>query len=188
MEGARRAPGWRPPSPARPACRAERRRHRWEQSPGERRGSGCQATRVCGEQQASGTGLNQARAAPKGGMTGHPHTQGLPAPPGQSPHLHLDLLGGGRQVGGHKPVPRGWVGDVHRGVVQQHGAQQSPDLEGGLPDGVVGEAGAQWVDDGRGSMAEVPRGRRTGHGSEARCGALVRWGCWGKMGGWAPTR
>ena len=44
-------------------------------------------------------------------------------------------------MGGHRPVPRCWVGDIDRGVVLQH-----LDEEGGLHKGIVGEAGAQWVD------------------------------------------
>ena len=40
MERARQAPGWRPRPLARPACQAGRCRHRWEQSPKERAGTG----------------------------------------------------------------------------------------------------------------------------------------------------
>ena len=59
-------------------------------------------------------------------------------------------------MGGHKPVPRCWVGDIDRGVVLQHLEE-----EGGLHRGIVGEAGAQWVDDRRGAVAEVPGGRES---------------------------
>lgn len=65
-------------------------------------------------------------------------------------------MGGGGQVGGHKPVPRCWVGDIERGVVLQHLEE-----EGGLHGGIVGEAGAQWVDHRRGAIAEVPGGRES---------------------------
>lgn len=54
-----------------------------------------------------------------------------------------------------EPVPRGWVRDIDRGVAQQHGTQQCPDVEGGLTQGVIREAGAQRVDDRRGAIAEV---------------------------------
>ena len=84
-------------------------------------------------------------------------SRGLAFIPGsQPPHLHLDLLGCGREVSHHEPVPRGWVRDVDRGVAQKHGAQQCPDVEGGLAQGVISEASVQRVDDRRGAIAEMP--------------------------------
>lgn len=62
-------------------------------------------------------------------------------------------------MGHHKPVPGGWVGDVEGSVAVQH-----LDEEGGLHRAVGGEAGAQRVDDRRGTITEVSvgRGRRQG--------------------------
>lgn len=58
-------------------------------------------------------------------------------------------------MGRHKPVPGGWVGDVEGSVAVQH-----LDEEGGLHGAVGGEAGAQRVDDRRGTITEVPEGGR----------------------------
>lgn len=63
-------------------------------------------------------------------------------------------------MGGHKPVPGCWVGDVDGGVAVQHLEE-----EGRLNGGVVREAGAQWVDNRRGTIAEVPGGRESRAGS-----------------------
>lgn len=86
----------------------------------------------------------------------------LPPPPpegSQPPYLHLNLLGGGGQVGSHKPVTGCWVGDVEGSVALLH-----LDEEGGLHGRVGREAGAQRVDDRRGAVTEVPGhgGSRTG--------------------------
>ena len=82
-------------------------------------------------------------------------------------------------MGGHKPVPGCWVGDVDGGVAVQHLEE-----EGGLNGGVVREAGAQWVDDGRGTVAEVPGGRESRAGSGVGPGGSGG----GGGGGQAPTQ
>lgn len=82
-------------------------------------------------------------------------------------------------MGGHKPVPRCWVGDIDRGVVLQHLEE-----EGGLHRGIVGEAGAQWVDDRRGAVAEVPGGRESREVSGVALGGSSRQA----LSGLAPTQ
>lgn len=71
--------------------------------------------------------------------------------PWGAPHLHLDLLRGGGQVGSQKPVSGRGVVDVDGGVGLQHLQE-----EGGVHRGVGGEAGVQRVDDRRGAITEVP--------------------------------
>lgn len=104
----------------------------------------------------------------------------LPPIPGTQPsYLHLNLLGGGGQVGSHEPVAGCWVGDVEGSVALQH-----LDEEGGLHRRVGREAGAQRVDDRRGAITEVPGHRESRTG--VSCGPLVSLG--GRAGGRAPTQ
>lgn len=72
-------------------------------------------------------------------------------------------------MGSHKPVPGRWVRDIDRSVALQH-----LDEEGGLHRGVGRKAGAQWVDDRRGAIAEVSRG------GDSRAG--IRCGPWPWLG------
>lgn len=81
---------------------------------------------------------------------------------GQDPHLDLDPARGLGQVGSDEPVPSSRGGDVDKGGVLHCTAQRDADVVGGTDGGVGRKAGAQRVNDGRGSVPKVPAREKPG--------------------------